>query len=137
MKSLESNFHGEPGCDSTACAEVVNVEQKTFCQCSHFVSPYAARRRQKKREPMNLFEPEDLIRSHERYMQQRASPKTKTRAEILCEIATEDPTVTVAELATAAERSQSWVRTTLRKAGIVLAKRSDNANQSTYRRKIK
>jgi hypothetical protein len=117
MQTLESNFRSEPSCDSTACAEVVDVEHKIFCQCSRFVSPYAMRRRQKKRdEPMNLFEPEDLIRSQERYMQQHAKPKTKTRAEILCEIATEDPTVTVAELATAAERSQSWVRRTLKAA---------------------
>ena len=76
---------------------------------------------------MNLFEPEDLERAHAHYLEKQAEheqarPKTKTRAEILCEIATEDPTITVTELAAAAERSKSWVRRTLKAAGIVLAK---------------
>jgi hypothetical protein len=128
-----STAEREPCSDSTACAEVLDAEQQTFCPCPRFVSPYA-RPRQKKRttitatkesKSMNLFEPEDLARAQARYLAQhapQARPKTKTKAEILCEIATEDPTVTVAELATAAERSPSWVRKHLRAAGIVLAK---------------
>ncbi len=53
----------------------------------------------------------------------------KTRAEkiesdrrVLLEIATEDPTCTVAELADWSERSQSWVRRHLKAAGITLVK---------------
>ncbi len=78
---------------------------------------------------MSLIPVEDLIRAHERYLREqerlRAESQTtrpKTKAEILCEIAREDPTVTVAELAEAAERSASWVRKTLRQAGIAPAK---------------
>ena len=70
---------------------------------------------------MNLFEPTELESARAQYLQQHA-PQTKTRAEILCDIATEDPTCTIAELATAAERSKSWVRKHLRAAGIVRVK---------------
>jgi hypothetical protein len=135
LEHLRSNRRDLPSCDSTACAEVLDVEQEKFCPCPRFVSPYAQRRQQKRTtitttkesKSMNLFEPEDLARAHAHYLekqaeQEQARPKTKTRAEILCEIATEDPTVTVAELATAAERSPTWVRKHLRAAGIVLVK---------------
>jgi hypothetical protein len=123
-----SSAEREPSCDSTACAEVLNVEQKTFCPCPRFVSPYA-RRRQKKRttitttketKTMTLIPHEDLARAHAVYLAQQTRPKT--RADILIEIVREDSTCTVAELATAAERSPSWVRRTLKKAGIVLVK---------------
>jgi predicted HTH transcriptional regulator len=77
----------------------------------------------------DLIPTEDLARAHERYLHEqervraeRQRTRPKTRAEILCEIVREDPTVTIAELAEAADRSASWVRRTLRQAGIVLAR---------------
>lgn len=124
MKSVESDFSIAPSCDSTACAEVLDVEQEKFCPCPRFVSPYA-RPRQKKRtttkgsKSMNLFEPEELEHAHAHYLTQHA-PETKTRAEILLEVIREFPDATVAELATAAKRSPSWVRKHLRAAGIVV-----------------
>jgi transposase len=71
---------------------------------------------------MNLFPPEDLERAHDRYLHEQEQTRPKTKAEILCEIATEDPTCTVAELAEAADHSKSWVRKHLRAAGITLVK---------------
>jgi hypothetical protein len=123
-----STAEREPCCDSTACAEVLDAEQQTFCPCPRFVSPYA-RRRQKRTtitttkgsKSMNLFEPEELARAHARYMQEHA-PQTKTKAECLLEAVADFPDATVQELAKAAERSPSWVRRTLKAAGIVLVK---------------
>jgi transposase len=60
---------------------------------------------------------EELQVLRERY--RREHP---TIAEILCQVAREDPSLTIAELAVAAERSLSWVRKTLKQAGIVLNK---------------
>jgi hypothetical protein len=122
---LQANMRGEPSCDSTACAELLDVEQQTFCPCQRFVSPYARRRQKKRVNPMTLIPHEDLARSHANYMQkqaEQAQPRPKTRADILIEIVREDSTCTVAELAEAAERSPSWVRKHLRTAGIALVK---------------
>jgi hypothetical protein len=69
-----------------------------------------------------LFTIEELARAQAHYLERQEQPRPKAKAEILAEICREDPTCTVAELATAAERSKSWVRRTLKQAGIVLAK---------------
>lgn len=122
MQLHVSTAEVQPRCDSTACAEVVDVERRIFCPCNRFVSPYLRRRQKKRVDPMTLFPPEDLERAHDRYLQEQEQARPKTKAEILCEIATEDPTCTVTELAEAAERSKSWVRKHLRAAGITLAK---------------
>jgi hypothetical protein len=119
----EGGMNGEPCCDSTACAETLDPEQRAFCPCSKFMSPYARRgKTERKMTPMSLFPREDLERAHALYEAERQSKRVKTKAEILIEIAREDPTCTVAELADAAERSPSWVRKHLQVAGIVLAK---------------
>jgi len=68
----------------------------------------------------SLIPEEDLQRAREKYL--RENPVPPTHAEILCRIAREDPTLTVAQLADAAERSRSWVRKVLRQNGIVLIK---------------
>ena len=71
---------------------------------------------------MSLFSNAELERAHERYMrQQQEQPQPKTKAEILVEVVAEFPDATVAELATASGMSPSWVRRTLKKAGITLA----------------
>jgi hypothetical protein len=121
---LRADMRGEPNCDSTACAELLNVEQQTFCPCQRFVSPYARRRQKKRVNTKTLIPHEDLARAHARYLEQQegARPRTKTRTEILLEVVREFPDVTVAELAEAAERSKSWVRRMLKTAGVVLAK---------------
>ena len=67
-----------------------------------------------------LIPDEDLIAARERYEQAQPKP-AKTRAEILCEIVREDNSVTVRELAEAAERSPSWVRKILRANGLTAA----------------
>lgn len=79
-----------------------------------------------------LFSIEELAHMHANYLQtqaQQQQPRPKTKAEkcesdrrVLLEVATEDPTLTVAELAEAAERSPSWVRRHLKQAGITLVK---------------
>lgn len=65
-----------------------------------------------------IFSAEDLQLMLEKHVQAR--PKAK--AEILLEVVAEFPDATVAELATAAERSPSWVRKHLRAAGVTLTK---------------
>lgn len=54
--------------------------------------------------------------------QEQAHPHVKTKAEILLEVVRDFPDATVNELAEAAERSTSWVRRTLKNAGVTLAK---------------
>jgi hypothetical protein len=66
---------------------------------------------------MSLIPEEDLMRARVLYL--RSRPKTKV--EILCEVAREDPSLTIAESATGAERPTAWVRRTLKNAGIELA----------------
>jgi hypothetical protein len=80
---------------------------------------------------MSLFSREQLQEMYDRAHAQQtaelvrkhaAMTRTKTKAEILLEVAQEFAPCTVAELATAASMSQSWVRKHLKQAGIVLAK---------------
>ena len=70
---------------------------------------------------MSLIPFESLQRNYERYLQQQEQAHVKT-AEILLEVAVEFAPVTVAELAEASGMSASWVRKTLRAAGITPAK---------------
>jgi hypothetical protein len=69
---------------------------------------------------MSFLIPEEEIRT----LQEKYEREHRTPAQILVRVA-RDPEfagATVAELATAAERSQSWVRRTLKAAGIVPVK---------------
>jgi len=68
---------------------------------------------------MQLISDEELAHMRERAAQ---SEGPKSKAQILVEVVKEEPTLTVRELAEAAERSQSWVRRMLRLAGITLVK---------------
>jgi hypothetical protein len=68
----------------------------------------------------SLIPEEDLQRAREKYAREHPAPPT--HAEILCRVAREDLSLTVAQLADAAERSRSWVRRTLKQNGIVLIK---------------
>ena len=127
--------HSPRACASTSCAQAVGPEEnRSFCSCPRFVSPYA-RRRQKKtitttkeRKRMSLFEPEELERMHTDYLQTQAAQqqqpitRAKTKAECLLVAVADFPDATVAELAEAAERSTSWVRRHLKAAGITLVK---------------
>jgi hypothetical protein len=80
----------------------------------------------------SLIPEAELQAARERYL--REHPVPPSRAEILCEVAREDPSLTVAELASAADRSPAWVRRILKQAGIVLNKpvgqRRSRGNQS-------
>jgi len=72
---------------------------------------------------MSLFSNEELADMHEKYARKHPAQETerrKTRAEILVEVFLENPALTVAELAAAAEHSPSWVRKHLRAAGITI-----------------
>jgi hypothetical protein len=53
---IQANVCGEPCCDSTACAEV--NEQKVFCSCQRFVSPYRkSPKRKSKKTDLPLIPP--------------------------------------------------------------------------------
>jgi hypothetical protein len=70
-----------------------------------------------------LFPEEEIAEMKRKWAAEHPEPpKPPTHAEILCRIAREDPTLTVATLADAAERSPAWVRRVLRQNGIVLIK---------------
>jgi hypothetical protein len=80
---------------------------------------------------MSLFTREQLQEMYDRaHAQQTAElvrkhaemTRPKTKAEILVDVAREFAPCTVEELATAASRSERWVRKHLKAAGIVLAK---------------
>jgi hypothetical protein len=116
MKAVHENFRSPPCCDSTACAEVLDVEQENFCPCARFVSPYA---RRKKRVKTMLIPDEELQRSQDRYFASQR-PKAKTKAEILAEVCAEFPDVTLAELVAGSGLSRSYVLRVLRTHGITL-----------------
>jgi hypothetical protein len=118
---IRADFTGTPECSDTRCAEILDAKQETFCPCSRFKNPYLRPRQKRASKPMNLIPDEDLARANAHYLAQQ-QPRTKTKAEILVEVAREFAPCTVAELATAASMSQSWVRRTLRKSGITPAK---------------
>jgi hypothetical protein len=91
------------------------------CDCPGWPQPAEpAKAKGKKGNLMGLIREADLERSRERY--ERQSQQPKTHAEILVEVVREDPTLTTHELAKAAERSQGWVRRTLKSAGLKAAK---------------
>ncbi len=71
---------------------------------------------------MSLFSAEELSQMQEEYLAKQEQARVKTKAEILLEVVAEFPDATVAELAEAAERSKTWVRRTLRAAGVTLTK---------------
>lgn len=104
---------GKTACDSTCCNEVVDAAQRVFCRCNKFVSPYS--RRKKRGKAMPLFEAQ--LRP-----EYQPRPPEKTKAEILIECYRDFPGISCAELAEGAGRSVSWVRRTLRAAGITLPK---------------
>jgi hypothetical protein len=99
-----------PCCTSTSCNEIVDVAQQTYCNCSKFVSPYS-RRKKRGKATMPLFEAE--LRP-----EYRPRPPQKTDAERLIKCVREIPNVSVRDLAEGSEHSESWVRRTLRRAGI-------------------
>jgi hypothetical protein len=112
-------------CDSTACATVLGEgEDAQYCPCKKFISPFLKKRTAKpramplvkrtERKFKTLIPEADLIRAHQNYLDEEDH-----KVKVLIEIATEDPTVTVAQLAAAAERSPSWVRKHLRASGIL------------------
>jgi hypothetical protein len=127
MAWMASPSRAAPSCDSTACAMLLDAEQKNFCPCPRFQNPYAKQR--KKKSSMPLFEPEELAQMHADYLRTQPPP-TKTHAEILIEVCREDPTLTVAELVEASGHSATWVRRTLKKAGIVLVKAPRQSRRS-------
>jgi hypothetical protein len=120
LRYLRADFTGTPECSDTRCAEILDVEQEQFCPCRRFKNPYLRPRR--KRAPMTpLFSPEELQTMYDSVVAQQP-PKPKTKAEILLEVVTEDPTCTVAELSEWSSRSKSWVRKHLKAAGLAAAK---------------
>jgi hypothetical protein len=65
--------------------------------------------------------PEETIEAlREKY--EREHPAPETPAEALCRVARANPDASLADLSFAAERSEAWVRKTLKAAGIVLVK---------------
>jgi len=131
--SLEGEPHGckhWPGdagtpyvCSTASCAEI-------GCPCLRFRNPLVRKRAAKPRQTAEasdkqirtLIPRQDLLAAKRRYLAEQAEPKTKTKAEILIEVVHDYPDATVAVLAEAAERSPSWVRRTLKAAGVTLAK---------------
>ncbi len=72
-----------------------------------------------------LIPDSELTRVHDAYLREQAAQQAtvpKTKAQILVEVVQEDPTLTVKELAEASGMSATWVRRTLKLAGITLAK---------------
>jgi len=115
-KGLE--IHGQPvpcshtlpdvkpyACDSSACAQVIGEgDDEHYCDCKKFISPFLKKRSPAKKPATPRATRAELAR----------------RAAIVIELVTENSALTVAELAEASERSPAWVRSTLKKAGIVL-----------------
>jgi hypothetical protein len=116
VRWLDADMRGEPRCDNTHCADVLDEAKRIFCTCPRFISPYSRKKRGKN---MPLFQDEELTEMHTRYLQKQPPP-AKTRTEILLECVAEFPDVTLDELADGAERSKSWVRKVLRANGITL-----------------
>jgi hypothetical protein len=87
--------------------------------------PFSRRSKSPEEDPMGGLIPQaELERNRQKYLSEQAqleaecqSQRPKTRAEILVEIAREDPTLTIAELSMASDRSVSWVRRALKAAG--------------------
>jgi hypothetical protein len=77
---------------------------------------------------MTLIPAEELQASRKRYLREHPEDRAEIRrenarrAKVLIEVATEDPSLTVAQLADYAERKPAWVRRTLKTAGIALEK---------------
>lgn len=65
---------------------------------------------------LSCFDPEDLARSRERYLQEQARNRPKTKTEILLEVVAEFPDASVRELADASGMGTTWVRKHLRDA---------------------
>jgi hypothetical protein len=115
-------------CDSSHCAQILGEgEAAHYCECRKFHSPFLKRKAAKRSEvkTMTLFSREALRQAEAQYRQEQqqatqSAPKAKDRkAEILIEVVREDPSLTVAQLAEAAGRSQHWVRKHLRSAGLM------------------
>jgi AraC-like DNA-binding protein len=92
---------------------------------------------------MGLIPDADLIAANERYRREQPKPQPSNREKtrILIEVVTEDSSLTVQELADASDMSPSWVRKTLRAAGLMtpakprksgqlLLAETDNATQT-------
>jgi hypothetical protein len=105
-----------------------------ICMCPGWpVAPEPVTTKRKKaissmENSMALFTPQQLEAARAKYEQEQSrvraehqSQQPRTHAEILVEIVREDPALTVAELAEAAGRSYSWVRRTLKAAGLKAA----------------
>lgn len=123
LQWLENDMHGQAACCSTSCNEIVNETLQTFCSCTKFTSPFS--RRKKREKIMPLFTDQELIEMQERYLakqEQKREPAPKTKREILLEVYRDFPDATVQELSVGAGRSQRWIRTVLREAGITLPK---------------
>ncbi len=119
---IRADFTGTPECVDCRCAEILDAEKVIFCSCSRFKNPYLQPRKKRAPKPMApLFSNQEL---QEMYAHANANqpPRPKTRAEILVEVVAEFPDATVEELATAASRSERWVRNHLKQSGIVLPK---------------
>ena len=121
-------------CDSTACATVLGEgESACFCPCSKFVSPFLKKKTAKPRTPVEqvgrtLIPREALLAAKARYLAEHpeAAPVVD-KAKLFLDTIAEYPdllSLTTRELSTATGLSQSWVRRTLKAAGIVLAKAS-------------
>jgi hypothetical protein len=114
-------------CDSTSCTvRLGSGADEHYCSCKKWISPRAQKRTAKPRtEPANevecktLIPRADLERAHANYIAEQATPKSKTKEEILIEVFREDSTLTPAQLAEASGRSQAWVRKHLRAAGLM------------------
>jgi hypothetical protein len=92
---------------------------------------------------MGLIPDADLIAANKRYREQQPKPQpsNQEKARSLIEAVTKDPSLTVAQLANAIGMSPSWVRKTLRAAGLMppakrrrtgqlLLAETDNATQT-------
>jgi DNA-binding MurR/RpiR family transcriptional regulator len=73
---------------------------------------------------MPLFSESEIKEMHTRYLQKQAAldgERPRSKAEILVDVVRQHPDATVRELAEAAEMSPSWIRRTLKAAGLKAA----------------
>lgn len=119
-------------CSSSACAVVLGTgDDEHFCECPKFISPNAKKRTAKPHTPAlpsgikrsGLFSHEALLCAHENYLREQATLATPLvdKVAVLLEVASEvDLTaLSTAQIAEFTGMSPSWVRKTLRAAGLI------------------
>lgn len=104
LVDIDRLYYCPPGCN--------------LCDCPGWPEELPKSKRSKKENNMGFLIPDEILEAS-RVKYETTHPRPKSRAEILIEIVSGEPgEYTVRELAEAAERSPSWVRRTLRTAGL-------------------